>query len=68
MHFVQRNTVVIRLASVKLTKKVVCNRNRSFAPQKTTVFPKRGNRNEQQDNPWLAIQFDKRGNISTILN
>ena len=40
-HLGQRNTVVIRLASVKLTKKVVCNRSKSFASQKTTVIPKR---------------------------
>jgi hypothetical protein len=32
---------MIRLALVILTKKVVCNRSRSFAPQKTTVVPKR---------------------------
>jgi hypothetical protein len=40
-HLGLRNTIMIRLALVILTKKVVCNRSRSFAPQKTTVVPKR---------------------------
>ena len=45
-------------------EKVVTDRSSSFAPQNTTVVPKKDlliEMEKEQDNPLLGIQFDKLG-------